>query len=166
MSKSTKFLMSFFVLLILQASTVFANDVPHIVPTLNCPEGETCCPAVVYCSYAEGCGDTGNWMADGQALSSFAGVKKFELTNIQASVSSVSRTAKTYWYYCNYQNKETGGYLDLIDSGYTLIGNWEYSGFGNENAKCKSINPLDCTATKINSGSKSILVKPMTRLKD
>ena len=135
------------VLVALQSSPALANDVPHIVPALNCPQGQVCCPSEIYCSYSEGCGDTGFWYADGQAISSFGGVKQFKLTNIQASISDPK--AKTYWYYCNYTNIESEGYINLVDADYKLNGDWQYSGFGNENAKCKSNNPLDCTATKV-----------------
>jgi hypothetical protein len=132
--------------------TAYANETPHIVPTLNCPAGQTCCPSEVYCSYSEGCGDTGSWLANGQG-NAFQGIKRFILSGISASISNPKN--KTYWIYCEY------GDVKLTDAEYKLNGDWEYSGFGNINAKCKSGDPINCTLSKSTAAKASSFSLPM-----
>lgn len=122
----------------------FAGDVPHIVPTANCPAGQICCPTAVYCSYLDGCGDTGMWYAGGEGAS-YNGVKKFKLSDIGTNGSFPDK--KAYGAYCSYST------TDNIDAAvlssmvaYTLNGNWVF-GFMKERAKCADNNPLDCTFT-------------------
>jgi hypothetical protein len=142
MLKNIKQLAAISIAALLQINSALANDVPRIVPALNCPEGQICCPAQVYCSYHDGCGETGSWWVDGQGVTPFEGVKQFMLTAIKASVSRSSSSYKYYWYYCEY------GDIRLLDVDYKLNGDWQYSGFGDTYAQCKSNDPAACTATK------------------
>lgn len=130
--------------ILFQSNTSLAEELPHIAATPDCPTGQTCCPSEIYCSYSEGCGESGFWLVDGQAVSPFEGVQQFSLSGILASISNDKD--KTYWYYCQYGSQYS--YIRLIDAPYKLSGSWQYFDFGNHSAKCNSSNSLDCTGIK------------------
>jgi len=128
----------------LQSTFLWAEELPHIVPTPDCPVGQTCCPSEIYCSYSEGCGETDFWSVFGDTVSPFEGVKQFDLYKISAAAIDNKNTI--YAYFCKYGSPNN--YISLIDLPYKLNGDWQLSGFGNTRAYCNSNNPLDCTGTK------------------
>lgn len=70
---------------LLQPHASLADELPHIVATLECPAGEVCCPEKIYCSYKEGCGNISTWLHD-ESPAPFDGVQQFDLFKINASL--------------------------------------------------------------------------------
>ncbi|MBA3536658.1 MAG: hypothetical protein H0T84_08625 [Tatlockia sp.] len=124
--------------IILHSNVVLAVE-PHIVPTNDCPQGQTCCPIEIYCSYKKGCGDSDKWMVSAYRLSPFEGVRQFNISRI---VANSYTDQKSFFLNCEYEG------ITLTDSYFKLIGNWNYSDFKDTKAECSTNNPLDCTGIK------------------
>lgn len=133
----------------LQANIALAEEQPHIISTPDCPTGEICCPSKIYCSYKEGCGETGPWLLDASGLLSFEGVHEFNLSHFEADLIWWEKQKnKQYSASCSYEGQhETIGLWN--NDGYKLNGNWEYSGFMNAHAICISNNPSECTGKQL-----------------